>query len=78
MAGVQGELTNAKENLVTLNAAKEEFALKGYDGATIDSIAKRAGLPRPNIHYYFDSKLALYGDILSGIVDLWDDALNDL
>ncbi|GHD16863.1 TetR family transcriptional regulator [Halioglobus japonicus] len=72
-----GRIRRKNEELI-VNAAKEEFALKGYDGATIDSIAKRAGLPRPNIHYYFDSKLALYGDILSGIVDLWDDALNDL
>ena len=72
-----GRIRRRNEELI-INAAKHEFALKGYDGATIGSIAKRAGLPRPNIHYYYDSKLALYGDILSGIVDLWDDALNDL
>lgn len=59
-------------------AAKQEFAERGFEGATMDSIARRAGLPRPNIHYYFDNKLELYGEILSGIVDLWDDALNDL
>lgn len=72
-----GRIRKKNEELI-ISAAKEEFAEKGYDGATVDSIARRAGLPRPNIHYYFEGKLQLYGEILSGIVDLWDDALNDL
>ena len=61
-----------------LAAAEQEFAELGYAGATMDSIAKRAGIPRANLHYYFDSKLVLYGAILSGIIDLWDHALNEM
>ncbi len=72
-----GRIRKKNEELI-INAAKEEFADKGYHGATIDSIARRAGLPRPNVHYYFDNKLQLYAEILSIIIDLWDDALNDL
>ncbi len=72
-----GRIRRKNEQLI-VNAAKEEFAAKGYHGATIDSIARRAGLPRPNVHYYFDNKLQLYAEILSIIIDLWDDALNDL
>ena len=37
-----------------------EFAEFGYKGASIMNIAKRANLPRANVHYYFNSKLELY------------------
>lgn len=67
-----------KNEQTIIEAARLEFAEKGYEGATMNAIARRASLPRPNVHYYFESKLHLYEDILSGILDLWDDALNDL
>ena len=36
-----------------LIAASTEFVLQGYKGATVQSIADRAGLPKANILYYF-------------------------
>ena len=36
-----------------LEAAEIEFGLKGYNGASLQHIAERAGLPKPNIIYYF-------------------------
>ncbi len=47
-----GRIRRKNEELI-ITAAKEEFAARGYHGATMDSIARRAGLPRPNVHYYF-------------------------
>ncbi|MEZ5451166.1 MAG: TetR/AcrR family transcriptional regulator [Thiolinea sp.] len=59
-------------------AAEIEFAQHGFKGASIQNIAKRAGLPKANVHYYFSSKLELYGEILAGILELWDGALSEL
>ncbi len=61
-----------------LSAAEAEFAANGFKGATMNRIAERANLPKSNIHYYFGSKLQLYSEVLSRIVELWDSALNDL
>lgn len=61
-----------------ISAAQIEFAQFGYKGATISNIANRAQLPKSNIHYYFKSKQHLYIEVLSNIIDLWDEALNEL
>ncbi len=77
-------LTNAqqKSRLVNkrkiLEAAAEEFKQHGYQGASVARIAKLANIPRTNIHYYFKNKLALYGAILSNIINLWNQAFADI
>jgi AcrR family transcriptional regulator len=43
-----------------LTAAREEFAAKGYDGATVRSIAARAGVDPALVHHYFGTKEALF------------------
>lgn len=48
-----------------LEAAFEEFAAKGFEGATIKSIAARAGLQSPAlIYHYFPDKEALFHEVL--------------
>jgi TetR/AcrR family transcriptional regulator len=48
-----------------LEAAFEEFAAKGYKGATIKSIAGVAGLQSPAlIYWYFPDKEALFDEVL--------------
>lgn len=42
-----------------LKAAEEIFAEVGFDGARVDAIAKRAGVNKALIYYYFDSKDAI-------------------
>ena len=39
-----------------LVAAQDEFILQGYKGATVQSIADSAGLPKANVLYYFKNK----------------------
>ncbi len=39
-----------------LQAAVDEFLSKGYEGASIDSIARRAGLTKGGIYHHFNSK----------------------
>lgn len=56
-----------------LEAAEIEFGLKGYTGASLQNIAKRAGLPKPNIIYYFQSKENLYTHVLNQTLTGWND-----
>jgi AcrR family transcriptional regulator len=54
-----------------LDAAFEEFAAKGFKGATIKSIAETAGLQSPAlIYWYFPDKEALFREVLSSRVPI--------
>lgn len=47
-----------------LDAARAEFAEKGFDGARVDGIAKRAEVNKALIYYYFKSKDELLQELL--------------
>jgi len=49
-----------------LRAATAEFAELGYDGATVRSIAARAGVDAALVHHYFGSK----ADLFTAAVDM--------
>ncbi len=53
--------TNIDDNELTarrriLDAAAREFAASGFDGARVDEIARKAGVNKALIYYYFKSK----------------------
>lgn len=52
-------------------AALEEFASRGFDGASTQSIAQRAGISKPQLHYYISSKEELYEEVLEQIILGW-------
>ena len=52
-------------------AAVEVFAAEGLNGASTQAIADKAGLSKAQLHYYIDSKEALYRQVLQDIVDDW-------
>lgn len=52
-------------------AAIEVFAREGPVGATTQAIADRAGLSKAQLHYYIDTKDALYRQVLQDILDDW-------
>lgn len=54
-----------------VQAAERVFAGAGYGGATMAAIAEAAGLPKPNLHYYFGSKQALYRAVLDRTLSEW-------
>ena len=54
-----------------LAAAEDVFAQFGYNGASVETIAERAGLSKQNMLYYFSSKEILYHRVLKSILDLW-------
>ena len=59
-------------------AALDVFSQQGFRGATLDQIAERAGLSKPNLLYYFPSKEAIHLDILARLLDAWLDPLRAL
>ena len=61
-----------------LDAALEVFSAQGFRGATLDQIAERAGLSKPNMLYYFASKEAIHEALLAGLLDTWLDPLRAL
>ena len=48
-----------------VEAARQVFAEKGLDGASMREIAAAAGYTAPAIYFYFESKEALYGEIVA-------------
>jgi len=59
-----------------LDAALEVFADYGFKGATIDQIAARAGMSKPNLLYYFRRKRDLYVAVLERTLDMWLEPLS--
>lgn len=70
--------TRAQSQLNILMSAQEEFILHGYKGATVQSIADRAGLPKANILYYFKNKENIYHAVLEQTLDMWDQGIGDI
>jgi TetR/AcrR family transcriptional regulator len=56
-----------------LEAAEAVFAERGYTGASTSAIAAQAKVPKPNLHYYFRTKEALYRAVLANVLDMWLD-----
>ena len=67
----EGSIRQRNKALI-FNAAKKEFVMYGFKGASIKRIAERANIARANIHYYFQDKTDLYQQLLSTIVDVWN------
>lgn len=68
-----------KRNRATiLEAALDVFSQNGFRGATVDQIAKAAGLSKPNLLYYFPSKEAIFTELLSELLDSWLAPMRDI
>jgi TetR/AcrR family transcriptional regulator len=52
-------------------AAVSEFSLHGFNGASTQSIAERAGMTKSQLHYYIEDKEQLYTAILEQIFVKW-------
>lgn len=54
-----------------LEAALDVFSQHGFRGATLDQIAQEAGLSKPNLLYYFPSKVDIHRALIDRILDKW-------
>jgi TetR/AcrR family transcriptional regulator len=61
----------AENERTLLEAAEAVFAVQGFSGATTAAIAKRAGVPKANLHYYFPTKEALYRAVVERVLTAW-------
>lgn len=54
-----------------LDVARQQFARRGFNGATLDDIAKQAEFAKPTLYQFFDNKEHLFHSILTdGYQDL--------
>ncbi|QLL07782.1 TetR/AcrR family transcriptional regulator [Mycobacterium vicinigordonae] len=53
-----------------VNAARQVFSERGYEGATFQAIAMHADLTRPAINHYFASKRVLYTEVADRTLEL--------
>jgi len=60
------------------SAALSVFSAQGFRGATLDQIALQAGMSKPNLLYYFNSKEAIYTALLENLIQTWLDPLREL
>jgi TetR/AcrR family transcriptional regulator len=54
-----------------LDAALDVFSLHGFRGSTVDQIAAKAGMSKPNLLYYFRRKQDIYAAVLESTLDEW-------
>jgi TetR/AcrR family transcriptional regulator len=50
-----------------LKTATAEFTEKGYDGARVDEIVRRAKISKNLVYHYFDSKEQLFIEVMEGM-----------
>ncbi len=60
-------MKNKREEI--LQAAEEEFARNGYEGANISRIAKRVGVTHVLLYYHFRNKENLFREVLQRKID---------
>lgn len=65
---ISTEQSETKDRI--LLSAKQEFSEKGFDGARMSAIARRANINQALIHYYFKSKENLYEQVLQRLFNL--------
>ena len=61
----KNETTKNDTEFRILQAAEEEFLLKGLEGARTSTIAERAGVTHAMLHYYFRTKGMLFERIIA-------------
>ena len=76
-ANKQGKIRVKSQEKILL-AAQDEFILNGYKGATVQSIADNAGLPKANVLYYFKNKENIYHAVLERTLNMWDQGIGDI
>lgn len=68
----------ARNEARILKAAEAVFAKHGFTGASTAEIARKAGVPKANLHYYFRTKQRLYAGVLDHILAIWLDAMDEI
>ena len=68
----------AQNQELILDAALEVFSVYGFRGSTVDQIARKCGLSKPNLLYYFRRKEDIYIAVLERTLSDWLEPLRAL
>ena len=68
----------AENQDLILKSALEVFSTFGFRGATVDQIATRCGLSKPNLLYYFRRKQDIYVAVLERTLSEWLEPLRHM
>ena len=68
--------SNARQRI--LETATDLFAEKGYTGTYVREIVEKAGVSKPVLYYYFQSKEGLFYAILEWAADVQQKILNEI
>jgi TetR/AcrR family transcriptional regulator len=61
----------SQNEALILDAALDVFSAYGYRGTTVDQIAQKCGMSKPNLLYYFRRKEDIYTAVLERTLALW-------
>jgi TetR/AcrR family transcriptional regulator len=68
-----------KKNTETiLEAALDVFSKYGFRCSTLDQISTQAGLSKPNLLYYFPSKVDIHRALIAQLMKTWLDPLREM
>jgi len=60
-----------------LRAARDVINDRGYEAASFQAIAERAGLSRPTMHYYFHTREEIYDSLVQEASSIVADCVNE-
>lgn len=63
------EAVSEHKRALILDAARHVFAEEGLDGASLRAIAVRAGYTPPALYFHFESKEAMYAEVLQASLE---------
>jgi AcrR family transcriptional regulator len=66
---------SAETRASILRAAREVINERGYEAATFQAIAQRAGFSRPTMHYYFHTKEQVYDSLQAEAYSIVSDCI---
>lgn len=84
MANSKANLTRRRTGIQATNearileAALDVFSAEGFRGTTLDRIAMRAGMSKPNLLYYFARKEDIHIALLDNLMETWLEPLEAL
>jgi AcrR family transcriptional regulator len=71
-------LAQSEKRSVILAAARAVFERSGYDGASMNDIAAEAGVSKPTLYVYFDSKEKLFDGLIEDMSTSVPESVLDL
>ena len=72
----RAEAVREQRRAEILDAALQVFAEKGYHGTAVSDVVKAAGVARGTFYSYFDSKDAIFLELLDGLLQTLRDSVS--